>query len=53
VKHVGHKQHVEVLIRFHQRIHEASFHGMDVVINVTVLEQMPPTPAIVTFDWAA
>ena len=55
--HIRHEQHVEVLVRIHQRIGKADgFNRMHVVINVAVLNQKMPLQtrsAMVTFDWAA
>ena len=62
VEHVGHEQHVEVLIGLHECINEAHrFHRMHVLIDVTVLQkQMPSKPVrhghirlrgIVILDW--
>ena len=56
VKHVGNEQHVEILVGFHQRIDEThGFHGMHVVIDVSVLEKQMAFNrlAIVTFDCSA
>src|ERR1035441_2212474 len=40
VKHVGHEQHIEVLIRLHQRIHETNrLNWMHIVIDVSMLQQ--------------
>src|SRR6266478_3285497 len=40
MKHIGDKQHVKTLVGLDQRIDKAhGFHGMDIVIHVSVFQQ--------------